>query len=78
MRVRPRFPFANRVNDGRLKASVFPVPVCATAITWILEILLTMRRRVRRWRGQCLRCGYDLRGARHERCPECGAETEDA
>jgi hypothetical protein len=24
-------------------------------------------------RGQCETCGYDLRGAESERCPECGA-----
>jgi hypothetical protein len=31
------------------------------------------RLRHRRAAGQCLACGYDLRGAEHERCPECGA-----
>ena len=30
------------------------------------------RRSIRRWRGACLGCGYDVRHARHERCPECG------
>ncbi len=30
------------------------------------------RRWLRRHRGLCLACGYDLRGAVHERCPECG------
>jgi hypothetical protein len=31
------------------------------------------RRRTRAARGLCLACGYDLRGAEHARCPECGA-----
>lgn len=29
-------------------------------------------RRRRRTAGRCESCGYDLRGAAHERCPECG------
>lgn len=29
-------------------------------------------RSVRHWRRVCLGCGYDLRHARHDRCPECG------
>ena len=41
-----------------------------------------LRRAIRRGRGRCVRCGYDLRGQRHQgtealrdqgiRCPECG------
>ncbi|KAA0214527.1 MAG: hypothetical protein DYG94_10355 [Leptolyngbya sp. PLA3] len=33
-----------------------------------------------RWRPPwgCQRCGYDLRGTRSERCPECGAKAEPA
>jgi hypothetical protein len=30
------------------------------------------RRRARLARGLCPACAYDLRGAAHERCPECG------
>ncbi len=33
----------------------------------------TLRRLIRRGRGRCIRCGYDLRHAEHEVCPECGA-----
>jgi hypothetical protein len=36
------------------------------------------RLRRRRAAGQCLACGYDLRGAEHECCPECGAAVAAA
>ena len=32
----------------------------------------TARRFIRHKRGRCINCGYDLRGAEHDRCPECG------
>ncbi len=33
------------------------------------------RHSIRRKRGHCIKCGYDLRGADHEVCPECGAQS---
>jgi len=33
------------------------------------------RRWWRRTRGRCIACAYDLTGAAHERCPECGREV---
>ncbi len=35
----------------------------------------SVRRRRRRDRGLCERCGYDLRGSVSGRCPECGREA---
>ncbi len=32
-----------------------------------------LRRFIRRKRGLCVACGYDLRHAEHDACPECGA-----
>ncbi len=33
-----------------------------------------LRRIIRHRRGLCVKCAYDLRGAEHEACPECGQE----
>lgn len=44
-------------------------------ILWMLTLgPFTARRFIRRKRGRCINCGYDLRGAEHEVCPECGAD----
>ncbi len=45
------------------------------ATLWFLSIgPFEVRRMIRSKRGHCIKCGYDLRGAEHEVCPECGAE----
>ena len=48
------------------------------AILWFVMLgPFTARRIIRRKRGQCIKCGYDLRGAEHEVCPECGVSVVD-
>ena len=45
------------------------------AILWLLILgPVALRRHIRHKHGHCVNCGYDLRGAEHEACPECGAD----
>ncbi len=45
------------------------------AILWLLwSAPFATRHLIRKRRGHCLKCGYDLRHAEHEVCPECGAK----
>ncbi len=46
------------------------------AILWPLILgPFALRRLIRRRRGLCPACGYDLRHAVHEACPECGVSA---
>ena len=48
------------------------------AILWLLTLSpFTARRMIRRKRGHCLKCGYDLRGDYSAGCPECGWRREE-
>jgi len=54
---------------------VFPFWFPATVLSFFgaLPILRgPVRRFIRKRRGLCLECGYDLRGAHGRRCSECG------
>jgi hypothetical protein len=46
----------------------------AAALWFIFAIPATVKRLRRRRRGQCIHCGYDLRGqpTGSAKCPECG------
>ena len=49
------------------------------AILWLLTFsVFTTRRMIRRKRGRCIKCGYDLRGSSGGGgvCPECGAARD--
>ncbi len=48
-------------------------------ILWLLcAAPFTARRLIRKRRGRCVRCGYDLRHAEHDVCPECGSAVKGA
>ena len=48
------------------------------AILWLLSLTpYALRRSIRRKRGHCINCGYDLRGDLSSGCPECGWRRED-
>ncbi len=60
-----------------------PVPIgllvdsLAHAAVWlglmiVVSLPVATRRGVRRRRGACISCGYSMRGAISDRCPECG------
>ena len=51
-----------------------PLLLFAGLSTWTFFWPLVRRRR-RRKRGQCLACGYDLRGGTSPTCPECGRQN---
>jgi len=57
---------------GLLPVIISVCTVVALAIG--ISVSAYRRRRVhdRERRGHCVRCDYDLKGVRHERCPECG------
>ncbi|MCZ6736067.1 MAG: hypothetical protein O7C65_09780 [Planctomycetota bacterium] len=47
------------------------------AILWLpIRGPFALRRLIRRERGLCVVCGYDLRHADHDACPECGWRRE--
>ena len=50
----------------------------ATCLWLMISVPLDVRHMIRRKRGRCIKCGYDLRGASGggcEGCPECGVPT---
>ncbi|MCH8152927.1 MAG: hypothetical protein IH830_11215 [Planctomycetes bacterium] len=47
------------------------------AILWpLISGPFALRHHIRRKRGLCVSCGYDLRHANHDVCPECGWRRE--
>ncbi len=75
----------NAANVLRIGAGHWPLPVGPlwpgfavntlfyAAILWlIIPGPFALRRFIRRRRGLCPACGYDLRHGEHKACPECG------
>ena len=66
---------SKRSGQYRVTWVVFPFWLSTTALVFAGTVPLATPP-VRRWRrkrnGWCLACGYDLRGNRSGRCPECG------
>ncbi|MFB3106813.1 MAG: hypothetical protein ACE1ZA_18075 [Pseudomonadales bacterium] len=70
-----------KVFDKRPPVPVRPIwpgfainTIFFAAILWLPLAPFQFRRYVRVKHGHCIKCGYDLRGAEHEVCPECGHE----
>ena len=54
--------------------------LCLISAPYPIAVLFRgpIRRRRRRSRGECVLCGYDLRGNVSEVCPECGTRIVEA
>ncbi len=50
----------------------------ATLLWLFIFAAYALRRLIRRKRGLCVACGYDMRHADHAACPECGAALATA
>ncbi len=46
--------------------------IYAVALWTLSSMPFVLRRLIRRRRGRCIHCGYDLRGTLSQGCPECG------
>ncbi len=70
--LRTRYAFLLPIWSGFAVNTVF-----YAALLWLpIRGPFVLRRLIRRKRGLCVACGYDLRHADHDACPECGAERE--
>lgn len=74
----PEWPGVQRNASPRIPLRPMWAAVLLNAVLLGLPLHLAfayygMRRTLRRRRGQCVHCGYDLRNSPQQRCSECGA-----
>ena len=78
-----RIPYSNRLEKRLVPFwPIWPGFAINTlfyaALLWLVFCgPLAVRRHIRRRRGRCLKCGYDLRGELDAGCPECGWGREE-
>jgi hypothetical protein len=65
------FRFGPQHFDLRIPFWILVSGLALTQSWWLRSLILHLRGMLRVSRGQCRRCGYDVR-ASPERCPECG------
>ena len=81
----PRGPARRRVYLERRSLPLLPIwpgfainTISYALLLWLIWLITLvpslLRRYFRQRRGHCTKCGYDLRGTEHEKCPECGKE----
>ena len=58
--------------SGATRTYVF-IPIWVLVLLFATPTLWLWRCDRRRQPGLCIKCGYDLRGADHKVCPECGS-----
>ena len=69
--------YVSSVSTGMYRNSwlIFPFWLSSSLLMTLMAIPI-VRGPIRRWHrernGRCIECGYDLRGLRSNRCPECG------
>ncbi len=60
------------MKNGSTQVLIF-VPIWSFVLLTAMPTAWLFWRDRRRAPGLCVKCGYDLRGADHKVCPECGS-----